>query len=127
MDFAAVDRSQRLGALQRANQVRSARARLKRRIADGEVTAVAVILSPRWETESMPIGEVLASRRHWGRVQCRGFLAGLHMAETKTIGSMTVRQRIGAAAVLTRRQLGSRQRDRMSSSERATQAAPPTA
>jgi hypothetical protein len=123
MDFAAtaIDRahSQRLRALQRANRVRTARAQLKRRIADGELTAAAVILSPRREIETMPIGEVLVSQRHWGEGRCRGFLAGLRMAETKTIGSMTTRQRIATVAVLARSQPVSKQRDTRLQSEQA--------
>jgi hypothetical protein len=103
--------SQRLQALERANRVRTARARLKRQIAADEVTAAEVILSARWEIERMPIGEVLVSQPHWGRVRCRGFLARLAIAETKTIGSMTVRQRLAAAAVLSRDRPASKQPD----------------
>jgi hypothetical protein len=104
-------RAQRLGALERANRVRSARAELKRHIAAGELTAAQVILSCPWETEGMLIAELLVSQRHWGNGRCRGFLAGLGMGETKTIGSMTPRQRIAASAVLTRNHAISRQQD----------------
>lgn len=100
----SIDGAQRLQALERANQVRTARAQLKRRIAAGELTAAEVILSSRWETESMPIGEVLVSQRHWGEGRSRGFLARLGLLEGKTIGSMTPRQRIASAAVLARGQ-----------------------
>ena len=96
--------AQRLKALERANRVRSARAQLKRRIAAGELMVADVVLSSRWEIESMPIGEILISQPHWGQGRCRGFLAGLGLRETKTLGSMTARQRIATAAVLTRRQ-----------------------
>ena len=99
-----VERAQRFQALERANRVRSARAELKRRIAAGELTAAEVILSSRWEIESMPIREVLLSQRHWGESRSRGFLARLGLREGKTIGSMTTRQRIALAAVLTRGQ-----------------------
>ncbi len=94
--------AQRLHALERANRVRSARAQLKRRIAAGELTAAEVILSSRWEVERMPIGELLISQRHWGEGRCGGFLAGLGLHETKTVGSMTTRQRTATAAMLTR-------------------------
>jgi hypothetical protein len=96
--------AQRLHALQRANRVRGARAQLKGRIAAGELAVGEVILSSRWEIEKMPIGELLISQRHWGERRCRAFLAALGLRETKTIGSMTERQRIAAAAVLTRGQ-----------------------
>ena len=90
--------------MERANRVRSARAELKRRIAAGELTAAEVILSSRWEIESMSIREVLLSQRQWGESRSRGFLARLGLREGKTIGSMTTRQRIALAAVLTRGQ-----------------------
>jgi hypothetical protein len=103
MDFTetTVDGSQRLRALERANRVRIARARLKREIAAGELTAAEVILRPRREIEGMPIAGVLLSQRRWGEDRCRGFLAGLGMSEAKTIGSMTERQRVATASVLT--------------------------
>jgi hypothetical protein len=86
--------------LERANRVRSARSQLKRRIAAGQLTAAEVILSSRWEIDSMPIGELLLSQRHWGVVRSRGILARLELDEGKTIGSMTARQRIASAALL---------------------------
>jgi hypothetical protein len=91
---------QHLQALQRANRVRLARAELKRRIADGEVTAGEVILTSPWEASSMAIGDVLMSQRRWGGTSCRKFLAMFRITETKTIGSLTDRQRHALAAQL---------------------------
>jgi hypothetical protein len=91
---------QHLQALQRANRVRLARAELKRQIADGEVTAGEVILSSPWEASSMAIGDVLMSQRRWGGTRCRKFLAMFRISETKTIGSLTERQRHALAAQL---------------------------
>lgn len=98
----AVDGSQRLQALERANRVRTTRSRVKAQIAAGEVTAAEVILGARWEIERMPVAAILGSQPHWGAVRCRGFLADLHIAETKTVGSMTKRQRLATAAALNR-------------------------
>jgi hypothetical protein len=98
----AVDGPQRVRALERANRVRITGSRVKAQIAAGELTAAEVILSARWEIERMPIAEALGSQPRWGAVRCRGFLAGLHIAETKTIRSMTKRQRLAAAAALNR-------------------------
>ena len=47
---------QRLRALERANQVRLARAELKRRIADGDVSAADVILAPPKEAKAGQLG-----------------------------------------------------------------------
>jgi hypothetical protein len=91
---------QHLQALQRANRVRLARAELKRQIADGEVTAGEVILTSPWEASSMAIGDVLMSQRRWGGTRCRKFLAMFRISETKTIGSLTERQRHALAAQL---------------------------
>jgi hypothetical protein len=98
----AAERRQHLAALQRANRVRRARAQLKRRIADGELTAADAVLSHRWEIDRMEIGELLTSQRGWGQRRCQQFLAALAIDETKTLGSMTERQRLAAAARLSR-------------------------
>jgi hypothetical protein len=87
-------------ALQRANEVRLARAELKRRIADGDTSAADVVLASPWEAETMAVAELLMSQRRWGHTRARRFLAGIPMAETKTIGSMTDRQRTTLAAML---------------------------
>jgi hypothetical protein len=91
---------QRLTALARANRVRQARAELKQRIADGDVSAAEVILFHRWEVDGMPVGDVLTSQRHWGHMRCRQVLTALRVEESKTIGSMTERQRVVLAARL---------------------------
>ncbi len=94
---------QHVRALERANQVRAARATVKRRTASGELTAAEVIVSHRWEIEKMPIAEILISQPQWGSSRCHAFLLGLTMPENKTIGSLTERQRTTAAALLTAR------------------------
>jgi hypothetical protein len=92
---------QHLKALERANRVRLARAELKRQVARGGVTAAEVILTQPWEAESMSVFDLLASQRRWGRARCRKFLAALPMNETKKLGSLTERQRVTLAAMLT--------------------------
>ena len=41
----------------------------------------------------MAIADLLMSQHRWGRTRCRRFLASIPMSETKTVGSMTERQR----------------------------------
>jgi hypothetical protein len=96
----AIAAPQHLRALQRANEVRLARAELKRRVADGELTASDVVLDAPWEAESMAISDLLMSQRRWGRTRCKRFLAQVPLSETKTIGSLTERQRRAVAAQL---------------------------
>ena len=91
---------QHMRALQRANEVRLARAELKRRVMEGETSAASVILDSPWEVESMAVAELLMSQHRWGHTRARRFLAGVPMTETKTIGSMTERQRRTLAAML---------------------------
>ncbi|MGB2712008.1 MAG: hypothetical protein WBC33_10875 [Conexibacter sp.] len=48
----------------------------------------------------MAIADVLMSQRRWGGTRCRKFLAMFQVSETKTVGSLTQRQRIAIAAQL---------------------------
>ena len=84
---------QHMQALAQANKVRLARAELKRQVGDGELSVADVVLECPWEAESMAIADLLMSQHRWGRTRCRRFLASVAMNETKTIGSMTERQR----------------------------------
>ena len=94
------DRPQYMRALERANQVRLARAELKRKVAANRIDVADVIMDCPWEAESMAIGDLLMSQRRWGQTRCRKFLAQIPMSEKKTIGSMTDRQRHTLAAML---------------------------
>ncbi len=84
---------QRLRALERANEVRLARAELKRRIADGQITAAAVIRECPWESASWSIAELLMSQRRWGSTRCGRFLRRNEISELKPVGKLTERQR----------------------------------
>jgi hypothetical protein len=84
---------QRLRALERANEVRLARAVLKRRIADGKTSAAEVILDCPWEASSWGVGDLLISQRRWGSTRCRKFLAQHQISEVKQVGALTERQR----------------------------------
>jgi hypothetical protein len=92
---------QYMRALERANQVRLARAELKRRVAIGDTDVAEVIVDCPWEAESMAVADLLMSQRRWGQTRCRKFLSQIPMSEKKTIGSMTDRQRLALAAMLT--------------------------
>jgi hypothetical protein len=91
---------QRLRALERANEVRLARAELKRRIADREISSAEVILTCPWEADTWAVGDLLISQRRWGRTRCQKFLARNQISEVKTIGALTDRQRKVLAAQL---------------------------
>lgn len=91
---------QHLRALAKANEVRLARAGLKRRVSDGEVTVAGVMLDMPAEADTMPVLDLLMSQRRWGLTRCRKFLRDVQMPENKTVGSMTMRQRTAVAAML---------------------------
>jgi hypothetical protein len=92
---------QHLRALEYANRVRLARARLKRKIAAGELSAAEVVLRCPWQAHSMSISDLLMSQKRWGRTRCRRLLVSLGIPENKQVGTFTERQRLALAAVLT--------------------------
>ena len=92
---------QHLQALEYANRVRLARAGMKRRIGAGELSAADVVLSSPWQAHSMSISDLLMSQKRWGRARCRRLLVSLGVPENKQVGTLTERQRLALAAVLT--------------------------
>src|SRR5690242_15149974 len=85
--------SQCMQALARANQVRLARAALKRGISAGRESITDVILASPWEAESMSLSELLCSQRRWGRARSRKLLSSAGLSEGKRLGTLTERQR----------------------------------
>ncbi len=85
--------AQCMEALARANEVRLARAALKREISAGRRSVTEVIMESPWEAESMSLSELLCSQRRWGRARSRKLLASAALGEGKKIGSLTERQR----------------------------------
>lgn len=88
---------QHLQALARANTIRQARATLKRQVATGELRVADVVLEDPQEAHTMPLADLLMSQRRWGLTRCRRFLQTIPMSETKTVGTMTERQRAAVA------------------------------
>jgi hypothetical protein len=85
--------SQCMEALARANEVRLARAALKRDIGAGRRAVTDVIIDSPWEADSMSLSELLCSQRRWGRARSRKLLSSAALSEGKKIGSLTERQR----------------------------------
>jgi hypothetical protein len=92
---------QHLRALHEANRVRLARAEMKREIAAGVLAAEEVILSCPWQAHSMSISDLLMSQKRWGRARCRRLLMSIGVPENKQVGTLTERQRVALAGVLT--------------------------
>ena len=91
---------QHLLALEVANRVRLARAEMKRRVADGELSAADVVGNCPWEAHSMSISTLLLSQKRWGRARCRRVLVSIGVAENKPVGSLTERQRMALVKAL---------------------------
>lgn len=91
---------QRALALERANHVRIVRAALKRRLRAGELVAAEAILRSSRDTDTMTVAEVLLSQRGWGPRRSANMLRSVSLSERKTLGSLTERQRVMLAAVL---------------------------
>lgn len=84
--------SQHMKALAKANEVRLARASLKRQIAAGELSVAEVLADFPPEAEGMTVSELLSSQRRWGRTRSRKLLSRLDLTENKRIGTLTERQ-----------------------------------
>src|SRR5438270_607225 len=56
---------QRRRNLERANEVRRARAELRRRIARGEIFAASVLLEPPAEARTWAVADILLAQRRW--------------------------------------------------------------
>ena len=85
--------AQCMEALARANQVRLARAALKRDISAGRQSVCNVITESPWQAESMSLSELLCSQRRWGRARSRKLLSSAALGEGKKVGTLTERQR----------------------------------
>ena len=72
---------------------------MKRRIAAGELSALGEPQLPRQRT--CRAVDLLMSQKRWGRARCRRLLLSLGVPENKQVGTLTERQRLALAAVLT--------------------------
>jgi hypothetical protein len=93
---------QRLLALDRANHIRIARSALKRRLCAGEIAPAEAILLGSSETDTMTVAELLQSQRGWGPKRSSKLLRAVSLSNSKTLGSLTERQRVTLAGVLSR-------------------------
>lgn len=91
---------QRLLALDRANHIRVARCVLKRRLRAGEITPAEAILRASRDTDTMTVADLLQSQRGWGPKRCFKVLRVVSLSDRKTLGSLTERQRVTLAGVL---------------------------
>ncbi|MBF6621273.1 MAG: hypothetical protein ITG02_13725 [Patulibacter sp.] len=91
---------QRNAALARANEIRIARAALKREIAAGERLPAEVIAECPAEAHSMPVAELIGAQHRWGEARTLRLLRRAELSETKPLGHLTPRQRRALIACL---------------------------
>lgn len=84
---------QHMQALAHANEIRLARAALKRAIKAGHTSAAEIVRSCPGEVSTMTISELLCSQQRWGRARARKFLSPLAVNENRELGKLTERQR----------------------------------
>lgn len=101
---AAPERSltQRMDALNRANQIRTKRAKLKKDLRTGRVGAQSLLLSPPEYVLTAKVSEMLMAVPKYGQVKVNKILAQCRISPSKTIGGLSPRQRAELVSYLRR-------------------------
>ena len=103
--IAAPERSlvQRMEALQRANDIRSRRAQLKRDLKAGRQPIHELLLEPPGYLETAKVFDLLLAVPKYGRVKVNKILSQCRISPSKTIGGLSERQRGELVALMRRR------------------------
>src|SRR6201991_1875690 len=102
---AAPERSlvQRMEALQRANDIRSRRAQLKRDLRPAPQPIHELLLQPPDYLETAKVFDLLLAVPKYGRVKVNKILSQCRISPSKTIGGLSERQRRELVALMRRR------------------------
>ena len=90
----------RMEALQRANEIRSLRAQLKRDLKAGAVSLVDIISDPPDYVLTAKVFDMLMAVPKYGKVKATRYLNHCRIAQGKTIGGLSDRQRTELIDVL---------------------------
>ena len=85
--------AQWLNALDRANDVRSRRALVKRELGAGTVRLVDLLADPPGSIETATVRQLLLALPRFGPVKVRRLLAQCGIPDAKTVAALTDRQR----------------------------------
>jgi hypothetical protein len=101
---AAPERSlvQRMEALQRANEIRTKRAQLKRDLKAGRSSIHQLLLSPPDFVETAKVVDMLLAVPKYGRVKVDKILRTCKISPSKTVGGLSERQRNELVSMLRR-------------------------
>ena len=80
-------------ALRRANEIRTARAQLKRDLKAGKVTIERLLLDPPEWLGSAKVFDIMLAVPKYGRVKVNRILNQCRISPSKTIGGLSERQR----------------------------------
>ena len=94
--------TQRMDALQRANDIRTRRAQLKRDLKGGRVTIHALLNAPPEYLETAKVFDMLLAVPKYGRVKVNKILQQCRISPSKTIGGLSERQRTELVSLLRR-------------------------
>jgi hypothetical protein len=94
--------NQRMDALQRANEIRSRRAQLKRDLKAGRASIHKLLLDPPEWVETAKVFDMLLAVPKYGRVKANKILTTCRISPSKTIGGLSQRQRDELIASLRR-------------------------
>jgi S13-like H2TH domain len=94
--------NQRMDALARANEVRSARAQLKRDLKAGRCSIHSLLLDPPEYLETAKVFDMLLAVPKYGRVKVNKMLLACRISPSKTIGGLSERQRAELVSLLRR-------------------------
>lgn len=85
--------TQRLDALERANDIRTRRAEMKRDIKAGRASARRLLDDPPEWIETMKVWDLLIAVPKYGRVKVNRILMQRRISPSKTVGGLSDRQR----------------------------------
>jgi hypothetical protein len=94
--------SQRMRALQRANEIRSKRAELKRNLKAGKAKIEGLLLDPPDYVLSAKAFDMILAVPKYGRVKANKILTQCRISPSKTIGGLSQRQRTELVSQLRR-------------------------
>ena len=93
---------QRMEALQRANDIRVRRAKLKRDLKDGRVQIEEVLMDPPEYVSTAKVFDMLMAVPKFGRVKAARLLNQCRISQSKTVGGLSERQRAELTALFNR-------------------------
>jgi hypothetical protein len=85
--------SQPMAALERANTIRLARADLRRKLSNRELTAGELLLDPPAAILTWEVGELLSAQWRWGNIRTRKFLGTMVISFHREVRMLTGRER----------------------------------